>query len=194
MNEEGNGANLGATQEAQPAQNQGEQQEGRPAQKEAEPKGQGSQPNPGRTFTQEEVNEIVRERLAKAKADYSGLGYESEDALKSDLDKAKAYGEIAKSRDELKGELEKANRELLFIKNRIDPSREGDILAIMGSKSLDLNQENLEAELKTHPEWGLRTISPKVGQPIPGKPEEETEEEKAKRFWRIKDDGKPIRL
>lgn len=42
---------------------------------------------------------------------------------------------------------------LMFFENNIEPSREDDIRAYFKGKELELNEENLVEQIKTHPEW-----------------------------------------
>ena len=86
-----------------------------------------------KTFTQEQVNEIVRERLERT---YKGYGANSKEELDALFESSKKNG-----------------KELAFLKNNVNPSREGDIDAYFKGKGIDFNGENLAKELSTHPEW-----------------------------------------
>lgn len=118
-----------------------------------------------KTFTQEQVNEIVRERLERDHASLlKQLGEENWENVAANLKKGKDYDELAKKSGEATKALEEANRRLCFESNKLNPERESDIRAILKGKGLEFNDENIKKELPTHPEWALSTGSvPQIG-------------------------------
>lgn len=140
-----------------------------------------------RTFTQEQVNEIVRERLERDHASLlKQLGEENWENVAANLKKGKGYDELAKKSGETAKALEEANRRLCFESNKLNPERESDILAILKGKGLEFNDENVKKELPTHPEWALRKeAAPVIGSVAPKK-DEDVEKQMAERMWGLK--------
>ena len=157
----------------------------------AEPAGETKRSQPEtatpRTFTQEQVNEIVRERLERDHASLlKQLGEESWENVAANLKKGKGYDELAKKSGETAKALEEANRKICFESNKLDPERESDIRAILQGKGLEFNDENIKKELPTHPEWALRKeAAPVIGSVAPKK-EEDVEKQMAEKIWRLK--------
>lgn len=107
-----------------------------------------------RTFTQEEVNDIVRERLSKSKKVlYTKYGVEDADGLDELVGKAQSYEVLTERIEELRKTNASQTEELAFLKNNIEPSRYDDIRAYFKGKGLEFNAETLVQELSTHPEW-----------------------------------------
>lgn len=142
MDEENQGGMIAATPAAdeEPRQTQGAEADG--AEK-AE-----------RTFTQEEVNGIVRERLDRQhKSWLSDLGAQSQDELKGWGEKAKGYDEAVKKAGDLETENAELRADLLINKAGVRPEREDDVRTYFKGKGEELNEENLRKALETHPEW-----------------------------------------
>lgn len=98
-----------------------------------------------KTFTQEEVNSLVSERVKRAK----------ESAIKEVL-KETGFD----SKDNLKSYLETSKEELSNYKftdacneNKISAERFDDVKALLKGKGLEVNEENIAEVAKTHPEW-----------------------------------------
>lgn len=107
-----------------------------------------------RTFTQDEVNAFVKERLDRANANWlKKLGLESSDGLDDFISRANGYNEMKEL--SAKHELENNNlrTELSFIKNNVNENRYEDIKTYFKGKELELTEDNLKQELATHPEW-----------------------------------------
>lgn len=140
-----------------------------------------------KTFTQEQVNEIVRERLERDHASLlKQLGEENWENVAANLKKGKGYDELAKKSGETAKALEEANRRICFASNNLNPERESDIRAILKGKGLEFNDENVKKELPTHPEWALQKgAAPVIGSVSPKK-EEDVEKQMAEKIWRLK--------
>lgn len=107
-----------------------------------------------RTFTQDEVNEIVRQRLEKSKKTlYSKYGVEDSDGLDELLGKAQAHDAQVERIEELRRLNASQSEELAFLKNNVDPSRYDDVRTYFKGKELEFNNDNLVIQLATHPEW-----------------------------------------
>lgn len=106
------------------------------------------------TFTQSQVNDIVRARLDKQQSRFFGrYNVKNRDELDALVGKSQAY-DIMKER--YTGMNEKNNeltRELAFLKNNVNQTRKEDIMAYFKGKSLDFTEDNLKNEILTHPEW-----------------------------------------
>ena len=172
----------------------GEGTQGQPADAPEQPNGGNPE---ARTFTQEEVNEIVRERLErKAKAIYSKYGVEDETGFDDVFAKAQAYAEMKERYDSIGAELEAARNEIASYKEKAILSTNGiledkadDVRTYFKGKGIELSDEALKTVLATHPEW---VSAPKVAKPQPiGAPEPnpqkgETERERAEHMFGLK--------
>lgn len=140
-----------------------------------------------KTFTQEQVNEIVRERLERDHASLlKQLGEDNWENVAANLKKGKGYDELAKKSGETTKALEEANRRICFESNNLNPERESDIVAILKGKGLEFNDENVKKELPTHPEWALQKgAAPVIGSVAPKK-DEDVEKQMAERIWGLK--------
>lgn len=101
-------------------------------------------------FTQEQLNDVVRDRLGKV---YSR--YEVNNAKELDDLVAKAYERevYEEEYNNLRNEYAKVNRKLAFLENNINFDREDDIVAYFKGKDIDFTVDNLVSALSTHPEW-----------------------------------------
>lgn len=122
----------------------------------------------GKTLTQDEVNAIVKDRLARQeKADtekfLKQLGVEKPEDIDSIVKKAQSYDTTKKAYDETAPALKTAREELTLIKNDIEPNRYEDVRLHFKGKGVELTEEALKAELATHPEWksNKQVIQPK---------------------------------
>lgn len=109
-----------------------------------------TEPDQIRTFTQDEVNDIIRERLARYDKKVAEELGGSIDDIRGIID---AHEKLKADYDNLKAAYDELFRELTFDQYGIDPERAGDIDAIMKSRNMDFTAHNLEALLDTHPEW-----------------------------------------
>ena len=121
---------------------------------EGEEKPNPDQPEETKTFTQEMVDEIVRNRLERdRKATYKRYGVEDKDGLDALIGKAQAYDEMKSRYDELVKTNASLEEKMAFITNNINPAREEDVRAYFKGKEIEFNETNLINELATHPEW-----------------------------------------
>ena len=137
--------NQSETQVTKPTEGQPKPTEGeKPKVTEVEPK----------TFTQEQVNKIMRSRLERDRMSFlNRYGVKDRDGLDTLIGKSQAY-DIMKERYEAgKKEIAELKERLAFMSNDISPDREDDIRAYFKGKGLDFNEESLVNELETHPEW-----------------------------------------
>lgn len=107
-----------------------------------------------KTFTEQEMNEIVRNRLSRQKNRlHQQLGVENDDEITALIEKVKKADELQSIVESLQNENTLYKEQLTFIENNIDVKRYDDVKAYFKGKELSLTSENLKAELKTHPEW-----------------------------------------
>ena len=105
-------------------------------------------------FTQEQVNDIVRDRLKKADAKFfAKYGLDNAEALDAIVEKGKGYDEIKAQMDLVSSENKGLKEQITLTKNNIIPSKQDDVLTYFRGKGLELNDENLANMLETHPEW-----------------------------------------
>ena len=106
------------------------------------------------TFTQEQVNDIVRSRLDKAQQRlFNRYGVTNRDELDSLIGKSQSYDVMKEKYADLETKNYELEKELAFFKNNINPERKDDIIAHFKGKGIDFNNDNLVNELSTHPEW-----------------------------------------
>lgn len=141
-----------------------------------------AKPEQPRTFTQDEVNEIIRERLSRYDRK---VAEEIGGNLEDTKGKLEALAKLQSDYDTLKASYDELYRERTFDQFGIDPERSGDIDAIMKSKNMDFTAHNLEQLLSTHPEWRKQTTAfQQVGAPRgDANPQGESEREKASRLF-----------
>lgn len=106
------------------------------------------------TFTQEQVNDIIRARLEKAQQRlFNRYGVTNRDELDSLIGKSQSYDVMKEKYADLETKNYELEKELAFFKNNINPERKDDIIAHFKGKGIDFNNDNLVNELSTHPEW-----------------------------------------
>lgn len=111
--------------------------------------------NDGTTnFTQEQVNNIVRERLERERNKiFTRYGVKDRNELDDKMGKALAYEIIKEDHDNLTNQYNDLVRKYAYLENGVNNDKIGDIEAYFKGKELVLNSETLQQELATHPEW-----------------------------------------
>lgn len=144
----------------------GEETEERQEQVDTEPQGEtenqeqeqvnsNSTENQETTFTQEQVNDIVRERLERNRNSiYSRYGVNGKDELDALVGKAQSYDVMNEQYNSMTEELNAIKQENAFLKNDVNLEKKDDILAYFKGKGIELNADTLKQELETHKEWG----------------------------------------
>ena len=103
-----------------------------------------------KSFTQEQVNGIVRDRINRV---YARYGVKDSNELDNLIGKSQAYDIIKHRYEEKKKEIYNLNEKMVFMENDIEPARYDDIRAYFKGKGIDFSNETLINELATHPEW-----------------------------------------
>lgn len=102
------------------------------------------------SFTQEQVNGIVRDRLNRI---YERYGVKDSKELDNLIGKTQAYDVMKKRITRYREQLNGLNEEMAFMKNDIEPTRYDDVRAYFKGKGIKFNIEALANELANHPEW-----------------------------------------
>jgi hypothetical protein len=107
-----------------------------------------------KSFTQEMVDEIVRNRLERdRKATFKRYGVEDRNGLDALIGKAQSYDVMKERYGAIKEENTSLKEKMAFMSNNINPAREEDVRAYFKGKEIEFNETNLVNELATHPEW-----------------------------------------
>lgn len=107
-----------------------------------------------KSFTQEMVDEIVRNRLERdRKATFKRYGVADRNGLDGLIGKAQSYDIMKERYEGIKTENASLREKMAFITNNINPAREEDVRAYFKGKGIEFNETNLINELATHPEW-----------------------------------------
>lgn len=107
-----------------------------------------------RTFTQEEVNKIIQDRLARTENQFfETYGVKDGEELKSNLEKSKTVDTLSNLNTDLQNQINEYKEEKLFRINNIDENRIDDLKTYFKGKDIELTEETLKTALTTHPEW-----------------------------------------
>lgn len=113
-------------------------------------------PKAGKSFTQDEVNSMMSERVGKI---YSKYGFKSADELDSAIGKSQSYDITRQRYEATSAENIALKAENAMLKNDIDPSKYEDVSAYFAGKKIAIDNQSLSNEIKTHPEWLRRVAS-----------------------------------
>ena len=145
------------------------------------PEGEGAAPEetPVRTFTQEQVNELVgkaraegrQKGMEQAMADLrSRYGVDDDDQMDSLFRDGSRYGELGARYSDVGNQLKDAMTQIAMMKSHILPGRESDVKAILGAMGKDVTEDSIGEMLATHPEWVSAPESDDGGFSLPKKP------------------------
>lgn len=123
--------------------------------------GQPGNSKPERTFTKEEVNQLMQRRIDKShNAFYKRYGVKDLSELDSLFGQAKGYEASKQQVEELNqkyGDLEGQHKDLIkrygYKVCNINDQKINDIETYFKGKGIDISEESLMNELKTHPDW-----------------------------------------
>lgn len=132
-------------------------------------------PNVGKTFSQDEINELVGRTRIEArdkalKGLYEKYGVDNDKALDELFGRGQAYEVLNDNYTNTSTQLKDALTENALLKSHITPERWNDVKLILTGKGLEVTPENITVELATHPEW--------MGQPQVEQPQKNIELEK----------------
>lgn len=156
-----------------------------------------TQTNPDKetkSFTQEMVDEIVRNRLERDRqSTFKRYGVENREGLDELIGKSQSYDIMKERYEAIKTENGTLREKMAFITNNINPAREEDVRAYFKGKGIEFNETNLVNELVTHPEWlnvkqtdnSPKTTITALGVEHNPMPKHESEEERQKRIFGV---------
>ena len=184
---------------------------------EADPQGEGDAAGqaPAKTFTQEQVNELVGK--ARAEGRQKGMeqamsdlrtkyGVDDDGQMDALFRDGSRYGELGSRYQDVGNQLKDAMTQIALMKAKVLPERESDVKAILGAMGKEVTEDSINEMLSTHPEWvaapegdkGFSMPRKPIPQPNPGegaeagrlgvepKPEpEESDEAKAMRLFNL---------
>ena len=126
-------------------------------------------------LTQSQVNELIgntrTETRDKTRQEvlneiYGRYGVSGDDELNDIFGKGQAYDVMDDDNKTLTNKLREVLAENALLKSGISESRWADAKAILASKQLEVNQDNILSELQTHPEW---KVIPNMGEGVGSK-------------------------
>lgn len=107
-----------------------------------------------KTFTQEQVNEIVKQRLLKQEKRFlTRFGVEKQEELDDFVKKSQDYDLLKEDFEKTKLENSQLLEQNAFLEQNIEPKRYDDIRVYFKGKGLNFTKEALCQELASHPEW-----------------------------------------
>ena len=147
--------------EAEPEQEpetEGEPEAEPETQQAEEPEQEQEPEQPVRTFTQEEVNEIVGKTRSEARKRaineiMEKYGFDDASQLDDLVGASERYEELSGQQEGYEQEMESLRNENLLLKSGIDPDRFEDVMAYFSYKKMPINPVTLEDAMSTHPEW-----------------------------------------
>lgn len=149
-------------------------------------------PNATQSFTQEQVNDIVRERLERSKKGiYDKLGVTDDAGLDVLIEKLKGYDTIKSQLDTLNADNSSLKEKIMFYENNVLANREDDVRTYFKGKGIAMTTDALKSALETHPEWLKSVDTPKptnettivpIGSEKSAQPKENEEDVTAKLF------------
>lgn len=139
------------------------------------------------TFTQDQLNDIVRERLRKASESiYKKYNVIDENGLDEMANKAKSYDELKASYDTLAEEVKGLKEQEVLSKNNILADKQDDVRTYFKGKGMDISDESLKELLQTHPEWQPQSVKATTIVPLGGdrtEPQKESDEDVALKMF-----------
>ena len=114
-----------------------------------------------KTFTQEELNKIIKERLERhSKSIYSKYGVDNDDGFDEIYTRAEAYAEMKERYDSVNSERESLRNELAIYRENeilsnaeIAKDRYDDVKTWFKGKGEKITEGTLKDALASHPEW-----------------------------------------
>lgn len=109
-------------------------------------------------LTQSQVNELVGRarqegRESALREIYGRYGVSGEDEFGEVFGRGQAYYDLEDEFESQSGNIRELQAENALLKTRVSPERWEDIKYILGGKGMDVTEENIMAEIPSHPEW-----------------------------------------
>jgi len=127
---------------------------------------------PERMFTQSQVNQMVGKarkegRESAMKELLSRYGVDSEDEMNDVFGRGQAYDYLNDEYETQSTSMKDVSAENALLKSRISEDRWDDVKLILNGKGLDVNVENIEMFLPSHPEWRDASATSEVASELP---------------------------
>ena len=167
-----------------------------------------------KTFTQDDVDKLVGDTRVKTREKtfryiYDRYGVKNEEELDDLVANAQRYDtqkemyEADKAnweteRNENASKLGEMSETIALMQSGVDKDRYEDVKLILKGKGLEVNLENIEAELETHPEWKpMEKNEEETPVPEPQAPKMDESQDKPKpmvttRITRLGNEPKPV--
>ena len=129
---------------------------------------------PERSYTKSQINEMMHKRIEKShKAFFNRYGVKdlaeldelfgqagSYGPLKQQFDElTKSNGELQTAHDELNNQIKDLRKRYAYKVGNVNPEKTSDIETYFKGKNLEIDENTLAEELKTHPEWVTKVSS-----------------------------------
>ena len=129
-------------------------------------------------FTQTQMNRLAGKAREEGRASalkdlFARYGVADEDELNGIFGKGQTYDDLNDEYAAQGNSIREVRAENALLRTGIVPERWDDVKAILGTKGLEVSQDNITAELATHPEWrgSMGTSSEQGGVKTPLTPE-----------------------
>lgn len=109
-------------------------------------------------FTQAQMNRLAGKAREEGRASalkdlFARYGVADEDELNGIFGKGQTYDDLNDEYAAQGNSIREVRAENALLRTGIVPERWDDVKAILGTKGLEVSQDNITAELATHPEW-----------------------------------------
>lgn len=135
-------------------------------------------------FTQSQVNKLAGKAREEGRASalkelFARYGVADENELNGIFGKGQTYDDLNEEYAAQSNSVREVRAENALLRTNIVPERWDDVKAILGTKGLEVSQENITAELATHPEWRGASVtvdsekkpfSPELGEQLKNTP------------------------
>ena len=145
-------------------------------------------------FTQSQVNKLAGKAREEGRASalkelFARYGVADENELNGIFGKGQTYDDLNEEYAAQGNSVREVRAENALLRTNIVPERWDDVKAILGTKGLEVSQENITAELATHPEWRGASVavetekkpfSPELGEQLKNTPTQKTDATESK--------------
>ena len=125
------------------------------------------QSSPEKTFTKSQVNDLMQRRIQRShQAFFNRYGVKDLNEMDNLFGQASSYGPLKQEFDNLTNSHNELNNQFKDLVKRyaykvgnVNPEKTSDIETYFKGKNLEINENTLAEELKTHPEWVTKVSS-----------------------------------
>ena len=149
------------------------------------------QSKPERTFTKSQVNDLMKKRVERShNAFFNRYGVKDLTELDNLIGQSRSYGplkerfdELDKNHNELNNSYKDLTKRYAYKVSNIDESKIADIETYFKGKGIDIDENTLVKELKTHPDWVAKVATIKqLGAEVQTQDENDMKAEAARIF------------